>query len=138
MANEKGKQPFKVKNKSLDSSRVICRGKCSCGEGKTEPARNLSSNISHLFAWEILMPLPKRQRNTWELRSAFYCSSETIIEWAGEFELSALFSKQHDMSNVFNDLDDFLLYFYWFCSNSCSLLCKWFFTSLICKALMMK
>ena len=64
MAIEKGKQPFKIENKSLDSSGDICRGKCSCGEGKTEPARNLSSNISHLFAWEILMPLPKRQRNT--------------------------------------------------------------------------
>ena len=80
MANEKGKQPFKVENKSLDSSDVICRGKCSCGEGKTEPARNLSSNISHLFAWKILKPLPKRQRNTLELRSVFYGSFETIIE----------------------------------------------------------
>ena len=59
---------------------MIYRGKCLCGEEyigqternvekrwsehnnpteKTEPTRNLSNNIGHLFAGEILMPSPK-------------------------------------------------------------------------------
>ena len=62
---------------------VIYRGKCSCGKEyiveidrnvekrwsepnnpaeETEPARHLLSNISHLFAWEILMPAPRDKR----------------------------------------------------------------------------
>ena len=79
----KVKSLFKVKSKNPHPSCVICKGKCSCGEEyigeternmekcwsehnnpteKNEPARHLSNNIGHLFAWEILMPAPKEKR----------------------------------------------------------------------------
>ena len=71
---------------------MIYRGKCSCGEEhiaeternmekrwseynipteKTEPARHLSNNIGHLFAWEILMPAPKDKRTRKNLEEFF-------------------------------------------------------------------
>ena len=71
---------------------MIYRGKCSCGEeyireternvGKrwsehnnpterTKPARHLSNNIGHLFAWEILMPAPKDKRTRKNLEAFF-------------------------------------------------------------------
>ena len=81
----------KGKSKSLHPC-VIYRGKCLCGEGhigeternvekhwskhnnpteKTEPARHLSRNISHLFAWDILMPAPK-DKGTGKNSQAFF------------------------------------------------------------------
>ena len=71
---------------------MIYRGKCSCGEEyigeternvekgwseydipteKTEPARRLSNNIGHLFAWEILMPALKDKRTRKNLEEFF-------------------------------------------------------------------
>ena len=84
---KKVKSLVKVKSKTLHPSCVKYRGKCSCGEyigeternvgkrwsehnnptEKTEPARHLSNNIGHLFAWEILMPVPKDKHvKTWK------------------------------------------------------------------------
>ena len=88
----KVKSLFKVKTKNPHPYCVIYRCKCSCGEEyigeternvekcrsehnnpteKTEPARHLSSNISHLFAWEILMPAPKNKRTRKKLGTFF-------------------------------------------------------------------
>ena len=71
---------------------MIYSGKCSCGEGyigetgrnvgkrwsehnnpteKNEPARHLSNNIGHLFAWEILMPVTKDKRTSKNLEAFF-------------------------------------------------------------------
>ena len=75
---KKVKSLFKVKSKN--PSCVIYRGKCSSGNEyigkternveerwsehnnpteKTEPARQLSNNSVHLYAWKTLMPAPK-------------------------------------------------------------------------------
>ena len=43
---------------------------------KTEPARHLSSNISYLFGWEILMPASK---NKWSCKN-FQGFLKTIME----------------------------------------------------------
>ena len=77
---KKVKSLFKVKSKNPHLSCVIYRGKCSSGNkyigkternvekcwsehnnptGKTEPARQLSNNSGHLYAWKTLMPAPK-------------------------------------------------------------------------------
>ena len=71
---------------------MIYRGKCLCGEEyigeternmekrwsehnnpteKTEPARHMSNNISHLFAWGILIPAPKDKRTHKNLEGLF-------------------------------------------------------------------
>ena len=96
----KVKSLFKVKSKNPHPSCVIYRGKCSCGEEyigeternvekrwrehnnpteKTEPARHLSNNIGHLFAWEILMPAPKEKRKRKNLEALFIAVSSKII-----------------------------------------------------------
>ena len=88
----KAKSLFKVKSKNPHPSCVIYRGKCLCGEEyigeternmekrwsehnnpteKTEPARHLSNNISHLFAWGILIPAPKGKRTHKNLEGLF-------------------------------------------------------------------
>ena len=88
----KVKSLFKVKSKNPHPSCVIYRGKCSCREEyireternvekrcsqhnnsteKTEPARHLSNNIGHLFAWEIPMPAPKDKRTCKNLEVFF-------------------------------------------------------------------
>ena len=97
----KAKSLFKVKSKNPHPSYVIKRGKCLCGEEyigeternmekrwsehnnpieKTKAARHLSNNISHLFAWEVLIPGSKDKRIHKNLEAFFYCSSKTIIE----------------------------------------------------------
>ena len=96
----KVKSLLKVKSKNPYSSCVIYRGKCSCGEEyigetdrnvekrwsehhnpteKTEPARHLSNNIGHLFAWEILMPAPKENRTRKNLKAFFITVQKPLL-----------------------------------------------------------
>ena len=67
---------------------------------KTEPTRHLSYDIGHLFAWEILMPAPK-DKETRKNLEAFFIAVECFTP----------FSKRHHMRDIFNDLNDFLIYF---------------------------
>ena len=111
----------------------IYRGKCSWGEEyvgeierivdkrwsehnnpkeKTEPARHLSSNISHLFAWEILMPAPKTNElvRTWKCFLLHFkrpSSNEQV-----KSNVLHLFLERNHMKGVFNDFNDLLLYFF--------------------------
>ena len=79
---------------------MIYRGKCSCGKEyvgeternvekrcsqhnnsteKTEPARHLSNNIGHLFAWEILMSVPKEKRTRKSLETFFIAVQKPLL-----------------------------------------------------------
>ena len=59
--------------------RIHWRHRTKCGKTsehknpteKNEPARHLSSNISDLFAWKILMSAPKNKRTRKSLETFF-------------------------------------------------------------------
>ena len=89
-----------VKSINSHPSCVIYRGKCSCREEyireternvekrcsqhnnsteKTEPARHLSNDIGHLFAWEILMPAPKEKRTRKNLEAFFIAVQKPLL-----------------------------------------------------------
>ena len=90
------------------TSYVIHRGKCACGEQytgeternvekhwsehnlteKSEPARHLSNNISHLLAWEMLMLTPKDKRTrNWHIEAFLlqFKNHHWINKWSRMF-----------------------------------------------------
>ena len=136
---------FKVKRKKPHPSCVIYRGKCSCGEEyigeternvekrwsehinpteKTEPARHLSNNIGHLFAWEIPMPAPKDKRTCKNLEVFFIVVQKPSLNEQVKSSVLHLFRNSITWGTFLMILMTFYFIFYWFYSNTCILLCK--------------
>ena len=128
----KVKSPFKVKSINPHTFCVMCRVKWSYREEyveenernvekrwsvhnnpteKTELARHFFSSISHLFAWENLMFLSKNKRTCKNLKGFFIAVQKPLLNEQVKSNLLHLFSKQHHMREVFNNFNDFLLYF---------------------------
>ena len=114
----KVKSPFKVISTIPYPSCVIYRAQSLCWEEKNEPRRHLSSKISYLLEWEILIPAPKDEQTRKNVEVLFIAVIKLSLNEQMKSNVLHLFQNNIIWGRFLITLITFYFIFYWFYNNT--------------------
>ena len=118
---------------------VIYEGKCSCGRryigetirnsdiqwiehesttGKSEPAKHLADNKSHMFTWKVLASAPLNFCKRKILEAFFITKLKPDLNEQVEHHALSLF--QHGLLELINDISFHVMFFYLIIFAACN------------------